>query len=328
MNNVKVLCIIILVYYLFIFELREGINLTKGYFLDKFQRDDISIDVQNSLLNRNGCIIQYKQINEYVKFKHKLLMNKPKVQRMLQNNQIPVCTSYVWNNELSEDENVEHVKKLSFPLVIKPVTGQKGCGVKTDLNTLSDVTSYVRKLKSEGRDVFIEEQIIGKEYRIMVLNNVLIGVTLKTPASVEGNGMSSLDDLISALNDSKKEFRKLHTVDDAYIKYQGYTRNSIIRKHERVLLTNVANMSNGSEVKNVEIHEIHPRNVTLFKKINQVLGIKLSGIDYICQDISVAHDLHGKVIEVNCTPGFDIHYDVTPILYQDALLDNVISNIF
>ena len=321
---------IIFFYYLYnkFFTIKEGIIFTKPYFLDKYKRDHITIDSKNYLLEKNGNIINYKNINEYKLLNHKTLKNKSLVKKILEKNNIPVCNAYTWNKDISDKENLNNMNTLNLPLVVKPVSGEKGYGVKTDIMTSTELLTYVNQLLTQQKNVLIEEQAKGKEYRIMVLNDTIIGITMKSPPSVKGDGENTLQQLIDHYNSKKTNEFKIHTIDDEYIKFQGYNTNTILPLDKKVIITNVANMSNGSLVEYVDINNVHPDNITLFKKINNILGLNLSGIDYICEDLSIPYYLDGYVIEVNNAPGIDIHYDVTPENKKDDLLDRILKNIF
>ena len=46
----------------------------------------------------------------------------------------------------------------------------------------------------------------------------------------------------------------------------------------------------------------------MFLKVNRVLGMNLSGIDYMANTLTVSHHKQGKIIEVNGGPDMKIHY--------------------
>lgn len=244
---------------------------------------------------------------------------------ILKNNDIPVSKSYVWNETLSPEENLQHIHKLIPPYVVKPIRGEKGYGVTTDIMPI-DILTHIKGLKN--KNILIEEQSKGKEYRIMVLNDTIIGATMKLPPQVIGDGEKTIQQLMDVYNQDKLPYHKIHTVDHSYIKKQGYTIHDVLPSNQKLIITNVCNMSNGATVQYIDIHTIHPMNVFLFKKINHVLDLKLSGIDYICDDISLPYYLTGIVVEVNPNPGINIHYMVYPDDKKEELLDSILDNVF
>ena len=318
-----VILLLIIVYQKY-FLIKEGIVFTSSYFIDKYKKDDIVIDTENKTLEKNDEIIHYKKLNKNSKHAN-FHANKSLISEFLHKHDIPVSKSYTWNNQLSSEENLQHVHSLKKPYVVKPLDGEKGYGVTTDITTTEHLLKCVHELKGK---VLIEEQAFGKEYRIMVFNDDIIGITMKTPAFIIGDGEKTVQQLIDSYNDTKLDPYKIHTIDYHYIQQQGYEMNDVLPINEKLIITHVANMSNGSTVNYIDIDTVHPMNILLFKKINHVLELKLSGIDYICDDISLPYYLTGIVIEVNDRPGFGIHYLVCPEDKKKKLVDSVIDNVF
>jgi len=227
----------------------------------------------------------------------------------------------MWNTFISDNENLSHIK-LQRPLVIKPNIGEQGIQVFTNIMDDADIINKVNEINSQ---VLIEEQIRGyKEYRVTVLNDVIIGATEKKTASVTGDGQHTIVELIHAYNQSLKMY-KIHTIDYNYIRQQGFQKHDVLPTEFHLILTNVANMSNGSQIQEIDINTIHPINILLFKNINRILKYTLSGIDYL-GDLSVPYTLMGSVIEVNPEPGMDIHYTV--VKDKRAFLTSIVDNLF
>ena len=97
---------------------------------------------------------------------------------------------------------------------------------------------------------------------------------------------------------------------------------------EGLKLTNVANYSNGGGIEYVDIKTVNPENIYLFKKINNILSLNLSGIDFITDSLAVPYNYNSSVIEVNSAPGFDVHYDSEPDNTKENLLDRLINAMF
>jgi len=306
-----------------IYHIKEGIIFTRSYFLEHYEKNNITVDKTNHTLEKNGKIIHYKNINN----KNKSIDIKPFTNKILQQNDIPISKSYTWNNELSDQENIFNTQHLHFPLVVKPIHGEKGYGVTTNISSSEELINCVNDLKKKGKIAFIEEQATGKEYRIMVFNDTIIGITMKSSPFVTGDGTHTINELIDDYNQKTKRYT-IHTVDYNFIQKQGYTATDIIPLGEKVIITNVKNMSNGSIVTYVDIDTVHPLNISLFQKINRVLDLNLCGIDYICEDLSFPYYLSGVVIEVNPKPGLNIHYDVYPDNKKDELISTIVDNAF
>ena len=73
-----------------------------------------------------------------------------------------------------------------------------------------------------------------------------------------------------------------------------------------VIISNVANMSNGGGVEDVALSTIHPDNLTMFKKAAQICELKLTGIDFITPSLLIPyHKMPGEcgILEMNTGPG-------------------------
>ncbi len=307
---------ILFILFLFIFYRREGFNLRKKKYDSFFEENDISNDKVNSTLTYRNKSVAYKNMNLID------INEKSIVKQLFIENNIPTAPFYMWNPDLSDDENLANIVLLKRPLVVKPDFGEKGLQVSTNI---IDDAEIIKKVNEIGRPVLIEEQIQGyKEYRVTVLNDTIIGATEKITASVTGDGTHTVLELIDAYNQSLKMY-KIHTVDYNYIQQQGYQNHDVLPTGFHLTLTNVANMSNGSQIQEVDITTIHPINIMLFTHINRILKYNLSGIDYL-GDLAVPYTLMGSVIEVNSNPGIDIHYTV--VKHKKAFLTSIVDNLF
>ena len=310
---------IVLLICFFSFTCREGLNLRKKEYDSFFERNHIQNDKKKSVLTYQNKSVKYKYLN-----KDTYINDKSIVKKILIDNAIPTSNYYIWNPSISVDNNLSNMSGLNRPLVIKPDIGEQGLNVTTDIIKDEDIVKKVNKLLDLNATVLIEEQVQGyKEYRVTVLNDTIIGATEKISASIAGDGTHTIVELIDEYN--KEKSYKIHTVDYDYIKQQGYSKNDILPNGVKLKLTNVANMSNGSQIQNVDLDSIDPMNVMMFKQINQLLKYEVSGIDYL-GDLSVPYMLMGSVIEVNPAPGIDIHYTV--VKNKNTFLKSIVDNLF
>lgn len=307
----------IILIFCFFFSIKEGFNLKKTEYDSFFRRNNIHNDKKNSILTYKNKSVSYKNLNKDTHINKKSIVKKIFIE-----NGIPTPNYYMWNPDISNTDNLSNLQR---PLVIKPDSGEKGLHVFTDVIDDKDIIKKVNKILALKKDVLIEEQIQGyKEYRITVLNDVVIGATEKIAASVTGDGTSSIMELINNYNNVIKIY-KIHTVDYDYIRQQGYNKHDILPNGVKLKLTNVANMSNGSQIKNVELNTIHPMNILLFQTIHRLMNYKVSGIDYL-GDLDVPYLLFGSVIEVNPEPGINIHYNV--VKNKNTFLKSIVDNLF
>ena len=298
---------------------KEGFNLRRKKYDSFFENHNIQNNKEKSILTYQNKSVNYKYLNIDTFINEKSIYKK-----LLIDNAIPTANYYVWNPSIPIDHNMSNLFVLKRPLVIKPNIGEKGFNVTTDIINDEDILKKVNKLLKLNATVLIEEQVQGyKEYRVTVLNDTIIGATEKITATIRGDGTHSIVELIDNYN--KEKYHKIHTVDYDYIQKQGYHKNDILPNGVKLKLTNVANMSNGSQIRNVDLNSIDPMNVMMFKQINKLLKYEVSGIDYL-GDLSVPYMLMGSVIEVNSEPGISIHYNV--VKNKNTFLKSIVDNLF
>src|SRR5690606_19639001 len=147
----------------------------------------------------------------------------------------------------------EACRYVGYPLVIKPVDGNHGRGITVDIRNYEDALTAFRSAKESSRSgaIIVEKFITGQDYRLLVINNVLVAAALRSPAHVIGDGKSTIQELIDEVNkDPRRGFGHENvltqiTVNDltlGIIKANGYTLDTVIKKDERLILKDTANL--------------------------------------------------------------------------------------
>jgi len=303
--------ILILFYYFLNTKIQEGVAFNMSYFLEHYKKNNIAFDKEKKILiTSSGQKISYK--NNFNSKQGDINCNdKALTSSILQKNNINVPLFIVWDNNSSNQTNLNKINnELNYPLVAKPTKGTQGYGVKTNINNEMDLLNHIQYLlkRRENEKIIIEEHKKGDNYRIMVFNNEIIGVVKRDLPYVIGDGENNLEYLIKQHKYSKY---KIHNVDLNMLHKQNVEFETIIPSNKKIYLSKVSNYHNGAPIFNIPIVNVHPENIEMFKKVNQVLDVKLSGIDFITTNISVPYYLEGVIIEVNERPDLQIHYDTT-----------------
>ena len=284
---------------------------------DKFSKyyltHDIKVNPTNHSLTKNGISINYtNHFNS--KTSRKIADNKLLTKLLLKTHKIPTPGFYLWNINKPRSHNIKEIKKLKLPLVVKPINGTYGRDVVVELETYNATINVIDKQLKKANKIMVEEMVTGDVFRILVFNNKIIDIYKKEPGYVVGNGISMLYELIDNHNFQKKlskGFGVKH-IEWEYIKKQGYSKRDVIPRNIKIILTHAANVNTGAVVSHVDIETVHPDNIKLFKKINNVCKLNLNGIDYITPSLSIPYYKYGSVIENNARPGVDGHYLVNP----------------
>lgn len=210
---------------------------------------------------------------------------------------------------------------VRFPAVVKPIDGSQGYGVHLNVHDCNEVVKIVHKLRAAGRTrIIVEEQVTGENYRVFVYNGRVFDIVHRELASVVGDGRHTLDQLIRERN-RRQRAQKLfatHNMNWTYIHEQVPTvpearlPKFMVPRGKRILITNIANFHNGCNVRRIPLDQVTQRTKAHFVKVNRVLGLQMSGIDYMSKDIRSMAPNAGWVIEVNSVPDLKIHQDALP----------------
>ena len=250
--------------------------------------------------------------------------DKEETKNLLEAAEVPVPKGVVIRTESALEDAIE---KLGFPLVIKPIDGNHGKGNTTNIINYEQAVKAFEAAKQYSRNVIVEKFITGFDFRALVVDYKFICAALRTPASVSGDGVRTISQLIEETNlDPRRGYGHEKvltqiTVDQFTQKMlddKGYTLDTIPEQGERVFLKPTANLSTGGTSTDVT-DEVHPANIFMFERIARIIGLDICGIDIMAKDLrSPVSETGGVILEVNAAPGFRMHIDPSEGLPRNA----------
>ncbi len=244
-----------------------------------------------------------------------LACDKEDTKYLLEQAEVEVPRGDIIRRERSLEDACDYV---GYPLVIKPIDGNHGRGITVDIQNYEDALEGFRHAKNSSKSgaIIVEKFITGQDYRLLVINNKLVAAAIRTPAHVVGNGKSTVQELIDEVNkDPRRGFGHekvltqitVNELTQTIIKDAGYTLDSVIKKGERLILKDTANLSTGGTAEDVT-DIVHPANVFMAERISKIIDLDICGIDVMTSDISKPlSETGGAVLEVNAGPGFRMH---------------------
>lgn len=243
--------------------------------------------------------------------------DKEETKNLLEAAEIPVPRGRIIYDE--EDLKAA-IDKIGYPIVTKPVNGNHGKGATTNIRNWEDAVIALQAAKKYGKAVICEKFVVGRDYRLLVINYKFVAAALRTPAAVIGDGKSTIQQLIDIVNtDPRRGYghEKVLTsikVDDFtmdILNKKEYTLDTVIAKGEELWLKPTANLSTGGTATDVTDY-VHPNNIFMAERIARIIGLDICGIDIMAPDLSVPiTENGGAVLEVNAAPGFRMHLDPT-----------------
>lgn len=239
--------------------------------------------------------------------------NKEETKRMLDLASIPVASGGIC---VDEEDLETVVKKIGYPIVIKPLDGNHGKGASINVKTWEDAVSGLEYAKKYSRRVIVEKFITGYDFRVLIIDNKLVAAAKREPAHVKGDGKQTIQQLIDETNlDPRRGYGHENVLtqidvdrdtEDLLIKY-GYTLETVPRKDEVVYLKSTANLSTGGT--SVDVTDMmHPENIFLCERISRVIGLDICGVDIMAENLTQPlKETGGCILEVNAAPGFRMH---------------------
>jgi cyanophycin synthetase len=244
-----------------------------------------------------------------------LACDKEDTKYLLEQAEIPVPKGEIVK---SEEALESALRSIGYPVVIKPVNGNHGRGITTNITDKENAIIAYHAAKNVSKSVIVEKYITGDDYRVLVINYKLVAAAKRTPARVIGDGKSTIEQLIDEVNKHPKrgygheKVLTYITVDDmtlTILKNKKLTLKSILKKDEILNLKDTANLSTGGTAEDVT-DIIHPYNVFMCERIARIIGLDVCGIDIMTSSISEPlPETNGAVLEVNAAPGFRMHLD-------------------
>jgi cyanophycin synthetase len=239
--------------------------------------------------------------------------NKDLTKRMLHDAAIPVPIGELIVDEEGLDEVV---RKIGYPIVIKPLDGNHGKGSSINVNDWESAKIGLEHAQTYSKKVIVEKYITGYDFRVLVINNKMIAAARRVPAHVIGDGELNLQQLIDKENqDPRRGYGHENVLTEISIDKDTtelleklhYTLDTVPQKGELVYLKSTANLSTGGT--SIDVTDmVHPENITMAERISKIIGLDVCGIDIMAENLTQPLKESGAaIIEVNAAPGFRMH---------------------
>jgi D-alanine-D-alanine ligase-like ATP-grasp enzyme/acylphosphatase len=258
----------------------------------------------------------------------KIGSNKQKTKQVLQSKDVPVIEG---NSFLIKDTVAikEYITSIGYPVVIKPLDGSYGKDVMLNIQSDEEVDKYLDYFSEahyEG-EIIVEKYYLGEDYRIYVVKDSVVAAIQRVPANVVGDGESTVEQLIEAKNNLRKQnprlFSCLISVDDEleqYLAKHNRALNEIPNKDERIYLSDKCNISAGGDSIDV-LDELS----TEAKKVAIDALKAITGLTHGAVDI-LGTESGAKVLEVN--PSAQIGSLVFPMYGQPRDVPKAIIDLY
>ncbi|MFA4817816.1 MAG: hypothetical protein WC608_03815 [Parcubacteria group bacterium] len=231
---------------------------------------------------------------------------------LLKEDGLPTPTTVCfYRKKLSKEHIEKKLETLHFPIVIKDAKGSNSKGVFINIKSLAEAKKIIKEQLEIFPSIVAQSMIFGREFRVLVLKNKILGALELIPPRVFGDGKSTIASLI--IEKQRKTSSKT-AVDNSLVeilKEQTFTLKSIPEKGKEVYIKKNSCLAEGGETRDVTDMVSEDIKKTCIKATRTV-GKYLSGIDIMCDDISkTIAGQNFNIIEINGKPDLYIHYNPT-----------------
>ena len=202
------------------------------------------------------------------------------------------------------------VELIGFPVVVKPSMGIRGIGVVAGIENhqqLSDAFALMGDSTFGGQDFIVEKHVNGRDHRILVVGGEVVAAIQRKPASLIGDGKSTVAELLIHRNAARRNNPHLWTrpakVDGTMLHHMaklGLTLESVLPDGKEIMLSNTANISQGADSIDV-FDRLHPSIVKACEQaVAAIPGMQYCGVDFLLEDPAKAIEVQdAAIIELN-----------------------------
>lgn len=131
--------------------------------------------------------------------------DKERTKKKLLEAGVPVPKGSQFSEDTPNETIIEYAAKIGYPVVLKPTDGSFGRGVVSNITSSGELQYSLQYVREDlgYSDVILERYIPGKEYRLYVVGEKLVGAINRIPPNVVGDGMNNMKALIELKNEER-----------------------------------------------------------------------------------------------------------------------------
>lgn len=213
-------------------------------------------------------------------------------------------------------EAIQIAKDLGYPVAVKPEIGNHGRGITAHVTDDKELETAFASACRICSSVIVEKTMTGFDFRVLVINGVLVAAALREPAHIVGDGKSTINQLIDQVNlDPRRGIgheRVLTaiSIDDMttrLLTFQGRSVDDVLPSKEKLYLKSTANLSTGGTACDVT-DNVHQDVRLMCERVARIIGMDCIGIDIVAPGLDQPlRQGSAGIVEVNAAPGFRMH---------------------
>lgn len=218
--------------------------------------------------------------------------------------------------------------------VVKPAVGTAGGeGVTAGVTTASELRRARLRAGCFGDDMLAERHVPGLLHRFLLLDGELLDVVVDRPPHVDGDGQSTVEELMAAENARRlaaagEEGLELldFDADLAFaLRAEGLGLGSVLAAGVHARVKSVTN-DRGPKDSATYRGAVHADVLGQVRATAAAVGLRLSGVDIVAPGIDrPLEQTGGVVLEVNGTPGIHRHYQVVDRAHATRVAEPILE---
>lgn len=211
----------------------------------------------------------------------------------------------------SAEEAVHEASRMGYPVVLKPSGSRASQGVYTMLTGPEAIGRVFPLIEEEHGDLIMEKQVVGQDYRLLVVGSRCIAAARRLHPTVTGDGQRTIAELSAAANVELGRdgiFNVPVTMDPETLQAlrdQDMAPDSIPPQGQTVVLRKAACPASLAED---VTHLMHPSLARMAEQAAAAVQLDMAGIDLVCPDITQPWQGTGTaIVEINAGPAVDIN---------------------
>ncbi len=202
--------------------------------------------------------------------------------------------------------------------VVKPLDGSHGQGITVNVNSqdaLKTAISHAVKFNTNTSNVIVQKMYTNPvDIRILCINYAAVAACVRKPASVIGDGLHTVKELIHIENANNRGEPYISPL--AYIdaenaqRFLGDAYDAVPKKDETIFVAGTANVGAGGT--SIEIFDNLPSWLKeMAQDISRTMELSVCGVDFMVSAPpeldSTIEQINPIVTEVNKSPSFGLH---------------------
>ncbi len=265
--------------------------------------------------------------------------DKAETRRMLASQGLPVPEGRSFTTT-QLDAARHYARTIGYPVVVKPASGRQGLGVTAGIADARAFDAALGAALDAGFDdgrILVERHVSGRDLRVLATGRRSLSVIERLPASVVGDGRSTIRELVERKNEARRfnPYLKSKPIEldrePALLERRGLGPTSVPPVGMTVILSSVANLSRGGD--SVELSATTHPSITeaAARAVRAIEGLAYGGVDILVEDPTLPLDgQRAAVIEINGTPDIIMHpFPVfgAPVNVAAALIEAFVPNV-